>query len=114
MRETDVSLRKILTGSFLLYLDSKIVYKRYASLYFIVGVDAEENELVMLEVIHRFVEALDRYFGNVCELDLIFNFEQAFWVLDEMIGGSGEVVEMGLRAVQRSLEEAELYMQNEK
>lgn len=26
--------------------------------------------------IHLFVEILDRYFGNVCELDLVFNFHR--------------------------------------
>jgi hypothetical protein len=31
---------------------------------------------------------LDRYFGNVCELDIIFNFHKAYYILDEMfIGG---------------------------
>jgi AP-1 complex subunit sigma 1/2 len=39
---------------------------RYASLYFIIGCDQTDNELIGLEVIHLFVEALDRYFGNVC------------------------------------------------
>lgn len=34
------------------------------------GISPDDNELVTLEVIHRFVEVLDRYFGNVCELDL--------------------------------------------
>ena len=47
---------------------------RYASLYFAAGVEKEDNELIVLDVIHHFVEILDRYFGNVCELDLIFNF----------------------------------------
>lgn len=27
-------------------------------------------------MIHLFVEILDRYFGNVCELDIIFNFHK--------------------------------------
>jgi len=31
-------------------------------------VDKTDNELITLEVIHQFVEVLDRYFGNVCEL----------------------------------------------
>ena len=30
---------------------------------------------------------LDRYFSNVCELDLIFNFHQAYFILEEMIVG---------------------------
>jgi hypothetical protein len=29
------------------------------------------NELITLEIIHMFVETLDRYFGNVCELDIM-------------------------------------------
>lgn len=36
------------------------VYKRYASLYFVCGVDPADNELLVLEVIHHFVEVLDR------------------------------------------------------
>lgn len=38
---------------------------RYASLYFIVAVDKDDNELITLETIHHYVEILDRYFGNV-------------------------------------------------
>jgi AP-1 complex subunit sigma 1/2 len=38
---------------------------RYASLYFIACVDPDDNELIILEQIHLFVEVLDRYFGNV-------------------------------------------------
>lgn len=37
-------------------------------------VDANDNELAYLEAIHFFVEVLDQFFGNVCELDLVFNF----------------------------------------
>ncbi len=34
-----------------------------------------QNELAILEFIHCLVETLDRYFSNVCELDLMFNLE---------------------------------------
>ena len=54
----------------------QVVYKRYASLYFVMGIDSGDNELITLELVHHFVEVLDRYFGNVCELDLIFNFHK--------------------------------------
>ena len=50
--------------------DNKVVYRRYASLFFVAGIAPDDNELTTLEIIHRFVEVLDRYFGNVCELDL--------------------------------------------
>jgi AP-2 complex subunit sigma-1 len=43
-------------------------------LFFCVCVDANDNELAYLEAIHFFVEVLDQFFGNVCELDLVFNF----------------------------------------
>lgn len=36
--------------------------------------DSNDNELAYLEAIHFFVEVLDAFFGNVCELDLVFNF----------------------------------------
>ena len=45
-----------------------------------------------------FVEALDRLFENVCELDLIFNFETLHATLAEMIVG-GIVVETALEKV---------------
>lgn len=51
-----------------------MVYRRYAGLFFCVCVDANDNELAYLEAIHFFVEVLDQFFGNVCELDLVFNF----------------------------------------
>ena len=51
--------------NFLEYKDTKVVYRRYASLFFVCGIGAMDNELVTLEIIHRYVEVLDRYFGNV-------------------------------------------------
>ena len=42
----------------------KFVYRRYASLYFVVGVPMGMNELIVLEQIHLFVEALDGYFNS--------------------------------------------------
>jgi hypothetical protein len=111
------------------------VYRRYASLFFLVGVDEEEvrnkgesavtsagalfffhpgaqahtqtsltrsrlppppppppphqNELATLELIHALVEALDRHFGSVCELDLMFHLDTAHWALDEFVSGGG-------------------------
>ena len=37
-------------------------------MFFVAGISSGDNELVTLEVIHRYVEVLDRYFGNVCEV----------------------------------------------
>lgn len=75
-----VLARRTRMCNFLEYKDSKVVYRRYASLFFVTGISQGDNELVTLEIIHRYVEVLDRYFGNVCELDLIFNFQKAYAV----------------------------------
>jgi len=78
--------------SFMEYRDYKVVYKRYASLFFIVAVDNDENELAILEFIHCYVQTLDLYFSNVCELDIMFNIDKVHWLLDEMVL-SGEILE---------------------
>lgn len=67
------------------YKDIKVIYRRYASLFFIVGIDNDDNELLALEVIHRFVEQMDKLYGNVCELDIIFGFNKAYYILDELL-----------------------------
>lgn len=191
--------------NFLEWKNIKLVYKRYASLYFVCGIDAQDNELLTLEIIHQFVEVrpaslgpcwgcatgrgnacqlsycqqepqhtvivllrgvwslqgachmskksysatilvllrgvwslrgachfskkshsapclsccgiceglatflksqaaavqvLDKYFGNVCELDLIFNFHKAYYMLDEMLI-AGELVEPSQKVIRK-------------
>jgi len=86
--------------NFLEYKDTKVVYRRYASLFFVCGITSSDNELITLEIIHRYVEVLDRYFGNVCELDLIFNFQKAYAILDELII-AGEMQESSKKSVLR-------------
>ncbi|QLG71406.1 hypothetical protein HG535_0B04480 [Zygotorulaspora mrakii] len=76
------------------YSDHKVVYRRYASLYFICGVMPDvDNELLTLEIIHRYVETMDSYFGNVCELDIIFNFSKAYDILNEILMCDGSMAE---------------------
>lgn len=63
----------------------KVIYRRYAGLFFSLCVDITDNELAYLESIHLFVEILDHFFSNVCELDLVFNFHKVctfFWFSD--------------------------------
>ncbi|CAD5216071.1 unnamed protein product [Bursaphelenchus xylophilus] len=93
-----VLARKAKMCSFLEYKDMKIVYKRYASLYFCCAIETLDNELLYLETIHRYVELLDGYFGSVCELDIIFNFEKAYFILDEFLI-AGEVQESSKRQI---------------
>ncbi len=41
--------------------------------------------MALLELIHNLVETLDRYFENVCELDIMFNLEKAHFIVQEFI-----------------------------
>ncbi|XP_074403156.1 AP-1 complex subunit sigma-3 isoform X1 [Zonotrichia albicollis] len=79
----------------------------YASLYFCCAIEDQDNELLTLEVVHRYVELLDRYFGNVCELDIIFNFEKAYFILDEFIIG-GEVQETSKKTAVKAIEDSDM------
>jgi len=78
--------------SFVEHREYKVIYRRYASLFFIAGVRGEENELAVLEFMHNAVETFDRYFGNVCELDIMFHLDRAHFILEEMVI-AGEMVE---------------------
>ena len=88
------------------------MYKRYASLYFCCAVDQTDNELLTLEIIHRYVELLDKYFGSVCELDIIFNFEKAYYMLDELLIG-GEVQETSKKNVLKAIAAQDLVQDEE-
>eukprot|EP00439_Symbiodinium_sp_Y106_P017151 s1354_g2.t1 len=117
--------------NFLEYRSYKIIYRRYAGMFFIFCVDMNDNEMGMLdglrglgdghdactrtgtvgakrsyaleastshrqELIHLFVEVLDGYFGNVCELDLVFHFDKVYRILDELLL-AGEISETSTR-----------------
>uniref|UniRef100_A0AAQ4PPG0 Adaptor related protein complex 1 subunit sigma 1 n=1 Tax=Gasterosteus aculeatus aculeatus TaxID=481459 RepID=A0AAQ4PPG0_GASAC len=85
---------------------------RYASLYFCCAIEEQDNELITLEVIHRFVELLDKYFGSVCELDIIFNFEKAYFILDEFLMG-GEIQDTSKKSVLKAIEQADLLQEED-
>jgi len=95
--ETEIIRRCLLRTeyqcSFIEYRGLKVVYRRYASLFFVVAVDGdEENELAILEFIHSLVETLDKYFESVCELDIMFHIEKAHYIVNEMVA-NGVIVE---------------------
>ncbi|XP_046833486.1 AP-1 complex subunit sigma-2 isoform X2 [Vespa crabro] len=99
---TTILARKPKMSSFLEWKDVKVVYKRYASLYFCCAIEQNDNELLTLEIIHRYVELLDKYFGSVCELDIIFNYEKAYFILDELLVG-GEIQETSKKNVLKAI-----------
>ncbi|XP_052001182.1 AP-4 complex subunit sigma-1-like [Xyrauchen texanus] len=54
--------------------------------------DYKLNELSIYELVHNFVEVLDKYFSHVCELDIMFKLDKVHIILDEMIL-NGHIVE---------------------
>ena len=77
--------RSELQCSFLEYRGYKVIYRRYASLFFIVGTKPDqgqqensENELGMLEFIHALVETMDRC---VCAATILYSRSDEPWSL---------------------------------
>ncbi|KAH3681750.1 hypothetical protein WICPIJ_007290 [Wickerhamomyces pijperi] len=97
-------------SNFIEWKDLKIIYKRYAGLYFICAIDldgSQDEELIYLSTIHLLVEILDEVFENVCELDLIFGGEKCYAVIDEVFS-AGEVMECSKAKVLQRVKEIEL------
>ena len=93
-----------LEGASLWGPSNKIIYRHYATLYFVFVVDASESELGILDLIQVFVESLDRCFENVCELDLIFHSDKVNYILDEIIMG-GMVLETNKEEIFRAMDD---------
>ncbi|KAK4055230.1 Sigma-adaptin 3A [Microbotryomycetes sp. JL201] len=79
--------------------DLRVIYRHYATLYFVFIVDQSESELGILDLIQVFVESLDRCFENVCELDLIFHFDEVHTLLGCLITG-GLVLDTSIDSIQ--------------
>uniref|UniRef100_UPI00358ED54D AP-4 complex subunit sigma-1-like n=1 Tax=Myxine glutinosa TaxID=7769 RepID=UPI00358ED54D len=78
--------------SFVEYKDFRLIFRCYASVVCIVGIDEDENELAIYELIQNFVETLDKYFNRVCELDILFHLDKVHVILEETVMG-GQVLE---------------------
>ncbi|XP_048146443.1 AP-3 complex subunit sigma-1 isoform X3 [Corvus hawaiiensis] len=113
--------------------DNKLIYRHYATLYFVFCVDSSESELGILDLIQLisnstvlvtafsygarkvFVETLDKCFENVCELDLIFHVDKVHNILAEMVMG-GMVLETNMNEIvtqidaQNKLEKSETFI----
>ncbi len=83
---------------------TKIIYRHYATLYFIFAVDQQESDLGILDLIQVLVESLDKCFENVCELDLIFHPDKVNYILDEIIM-AGMVLETNINHILTAIQE---------
>ena len=68
------------------------------------AVDELESDLGILDLIQVFVEALDKCFENVCELDLIFHSDKVHYILDEVVI-SGMVLDTNINNILRATKE---------
>lgn len=85
----------------------KLIYRRYAGLFFVLGVDEDDNDFSYLELIHLIVEIFDLFFTDVCELDLVFNFHKVHMIVDEVVVG-GEIQELCRQNVVDKLKKLEV------
>ncbi|KAL7465754.1 hypothetical protein ACHAXS_006071 [Conticribra weissflogii] len=95
-----------LEGSIPEWENVKLIYRHYATLYFVFAVDAQESDLGILDLIQVFVEALDKRFENVCELDLIFHSDRVHYILDEIVMG-GMVLETNIHTILQAINDQE-------
>eukprot|EP01032_Pedospumella_encystans_P027402 gene27402-30972_t len=68
------------------------------------GIDQQESDLGILDLIQVFVEALDKCFENVCELDLIFHSDRVNYILDEIVM-AGMVLETNINHILQAVNE---------
>ncbi|CAO3625947.1 unnamed protein product [Cunninghamella echinulata] len=79
--------------------DTRVIYRHYATLYFVFVVDESESELGILDLIQVFVESLDRCFENV-----YFHFDEVHYILSEIIQG-GMVLETNMNEIVAAINE---------
>jgi AP-3 complex subunit sigma len=84
--------------------DCKLIYRHYATLFFVFCVDSSESELGILDLIQVFVETLDKCFENVCELDLIFHSDAVHHILNELVMG-GMVLQTNMNEILARIED---------
>ena len=80
----------------------RIIYRHFASLFFVVVADSCESELGILDLLQVFVHVLDQCFENICELDIVYHYDRVNYVLDEMIM-AGMVLETNSEVILHSI-----------
>jgi len=81
----------------------KVVYRRYASIFVIVGIHMDENELAIFEAITVFMDSLNSYFSTmsgttVTESVLMFELDKVLIILDEIFLG-GDIIETNKKRI---------------
>ncbi|ODO00203.1 AP-2 complex subunit sigma [Cryptococcus amylolentus CBS 6273] len=90
-------------SNFVEFRDDKVIYRRYAGLFFCVCVDSNDNELAYLEAIHLFVEVLGKTSVNSTSFSpstksATLVFLSVYAILDEVFL-AGEIEETSKQVV---------------
>ncbi|KAI3386942.1 hypothetical protein SNEBB_004288 [Seison nebaliae] len=89
-----------------------VIYRKFATLYFVFICDDSENILSVIDFIHVFVEVLDNYFNNVCELDIVFHFNEVHDIFKEIVH-NGIVIDTSVSNILENITEEKNKAANE-
>ena len=67
--------------------EHSVIFRRYASLFIIIGVRKESSTEVLMvhELIHLLVQIMDSFFQSVCEMDILNNIHFVYMIVDEVV-----------------------------
>mmetsp|Transcript_32480 Transcript_32480/g.52043 ORF Transcript_32480/g.52043 Transcript_32480/m.52043 type:complete len:192 (-) Transcript_32480:69-644(-) len=82
--------------------DSYLAFRTYACLHFIMLVDEAENLLAIMDLIHLYVQLLEVKYMNVCEYDIVYDPQSAYYCLQELIT-DGLVCDIDLETLSKQM-----------
>ncbi|KAI9295672.1 snare-like protein [Neoconidiobolus thromboides FSU 785] len=71
--------------------ENMIVYKKFASLYFMAYINPKENEFEVLDILNHIMETLSISFESFCELDIIYHLDKVNLIISEFFNINGEI-----------------------
>ena len=81
----------------------RVIYRKYATLFFVFIVDDGESELAMIDLIQNCVQLLEKNFPDVCEYHLVFNPDMVYSIMDEVIM-DGMVTEINIGTIHENIQ----------
>ena len=81
----------------------RVIYRKYATLFFVFVVDNGENELAVIDLIQNWVQLLEKNFPDVCEYHLVFNPDLLYSIMDEVVM-DGMVTEINIKDIHENIQ----------
>ena len=82
----------------------RVIYRKYATLFFVFVVDEGESELAMIDLIQNWVQLLEKNFPDVWEYHLVFNPDLLYSIMDEVIM-DGLVTEINITNIHDNIQQ---------